>query len=119
LKLFSGRKEVSEKEGLKLPLTEDLKVGIYADEDFAKVCPNDTKYKVTEVEVLVIRGKRKLYGPQVFRNGHIAMTEIRKIELREGDRIYIETKKVQRANFRGEIEEVKSVESWNIFLYNN
>lgn len=115
IKLTNGGREVSEKEGLKMPLPTSLKVTATAEENFRNVCPDDIRYNVSETEVTVIRGRNQLYT-KIVRNGVIPFDEIRKLNFLGNERIYIETKKVQRANFRGQIEDVNVVEKWNLSI---
>lgn len=116
IKLNNGGREVNEKDGLKLPLPTSLKITVTADDNFKLVCPNDIKYNPTEAEVTVIRGRNAIYGPVIVKNGIIALDQIRKLNLLGNERIYIETKKIQRANFRGQVEDVNVVERWNLSI---
>ncbi len=118
VKLYNGDREVNIKEGLKLPLPVNLKLVIIPDPLFKSVCPEDAKYNPTETEVTVIR-RRTSKLKFIAKNGLISMADIRKLDLMDGDRIYIEPIKVQRANFRNQLEDVKVSEIFNISLYTN
>jgi gliding motility-associated protein GldM len=119
IKLYNGDREVNMKEGLKLPLPANLKIVVIPDPSFKSVCPDDAKYNPTETEVTVIRRRTAMMKPFIARNGVISMADIRKLDLKDGDRIFLEPKKVQRANFRGQIEDVNVVETFNISISTN
>jgi hypothetical protein len=119
IKLMEGGKEVDLRTGLKLPLPNSLKVVVKADENFCNISPKDCKFNASECMVYVIRGRNTLMPPFVCKNGVIDLSQVRKLNLKDGDRIFVETKKIQRANFRNQIEEVNSSQTWNVSITGN
>jgi gliding motility-associated protein GldM len=118
VRLMNGSTEVDQKNGLRLPLPNSLRITMKADENFLKVCPKDGLFNPTESMVYVIRNKT-LLKQFTCKNGVIDLLQVRALGLVSGDRLYIETKKIQRANYNGEIEDVNmSPVIWNVTLVN-
>lgn len=91
----------------------DLKVGISAktqrlflravpDKSFAEFLPDDAQFQVSQAEVTLVSGG---IGRKVVRGG--GRIDLRQIaaQARKGDQLVIEIKKVQRKNFRGDVED--------------
>lgn len=96
------------KNGLLPPYPNRLCVDALPDESFFKTNPRDARYKVAEMEVMVIRGSnRALTPPKIVQGNCIDLSFLNNLQLKEGDRILIDVKKVLRANFRNEVEEVR------------
>jgi hypothetical protein len=66
--------------------------------------PKDTNYKVSEFEVFILRGANVI-NELASKEEKINLTELLK-SAKVGDFLSIEIKKVERLNFRGEIENV-------------
>jgi gliding motility-associated protein GldM len=76
------------------------------DESFATFLPEDARYRVAEVEVALARGSRAVKRITVSERADLSALAA---EAKPGDRLVIEVKKVQRKNFRDQIEEVRGV----------
>ena len=69
------------------------------DESFAQFLPNDAKFRVSEAEVTLVSGG---LGRGSIRAGE--KINLRGMSGRKGDQLVIEIKKVQRQNFRKQVE---------------
>lgn len=102
IKVYSGGREVDQKRGVKTP-PRSIKLQAVADESFAQFLPKDAKFRVAEADVTLVRSGRavvpvKAKGPDVNLSRMAS-------QARSGDAIVIEIKKVQRRNFKGEVED--------------
>jgi len=79
-----------------------LKLAAEPDESFAQFLPKDAKFRVSEAEVNLVRGGRSV-GSMRSKSPDLNLSSIAS-QAREGDALVIEVKKVQRRNFRGDIE---------------
>lgn len=101
---MAGTKPANEKQGEPAPGPRTLKMDAVAEENFKAFLPKDAQYKVTEWECILVRGKRpvntkRVSGPFTSLNDFASMAQ-------PGDRILIDVKKVERKNFKGQMEEV-------------
>jgi len=97
----SNSKEVNLKDGIDYN-TPSLFLRATPDESFAQFLPNDAKFRVAECEVTLVsggigRGSAR-FGEQI---------NLRNMRGRKGSQIVIEIKKVQRQNFRKQVEDFK------------
>ncbi|MDW3196315.1 MAG: gliding motility protein GldM [Cytophagales bacterium] len=101
--LVSGtdRGEVDLKQGISAK-TQRLFLRAVADKSFAEFLPDDAQFQVAQAEVTLVSGG---IGRKVVRGG--GRIDLRQIaaQARKGDQLVIEIKKVQRKNFRGEVED--------------
>ncbi len=81
-----------------------IKVEAQPDEDFASFLPKDARYRVADAEIILARGSRPI-GKATLTNQTANLGRLMS-QAKSGDRLVIEVKKVQRANFRNEIEDV-------------
>ena len=72
------------------------------DESFAQFLPNDAKFRIAEAEVTLVSGG---LGRGSQRTGE--KINLRGMKGRKGDQLVIEIKKVQRQNFRKQVEDFK------------
>jgi len=101
IKVFTGSKEVDMKRGVK-GCPRSIKIQAVPDESFSQFLPKDAKFRVSQSEVTLVRSGRavksmKPKGPDVN------LSQIAG-QARPGDVIVIEVKKVQRRNFKGDVE---------------
>jgi len=104
IKLTSGGKPIDEKNGMPAPGPRSLEVRALPDESFKTFLPKDARYMVSEWEVTLARGPRsviskKVVGQSVNLADFVAVAKA-------GDRLVIEIKKIERMNFRDEVEVV-------------
>ncbi len=102
IKIFqSNGKEVNLKEGIDYN-TPELFLKAIPDESFAQFLPNDAKFRISECEVTLVSGG---LGRGSARFGE--RINLRNMGGRKGSQIVIEIKKVQRQNFRKQVEVFK------------
>ena len=94
-------KEVNLKEGIPYN-TPELIIKAIPDESFAQFLPNDARFRVGEVEVTLVSGG---LGRGSARFGE--KINLRNMQGRKGGQIVIEIKKVERQNFRRQVEDFK------------
>ncbi len=75
-----------------------LEVRAIADEDFAASNPEDAKFRVSDVQISLARGSKRVAGP--VSQGNIASLAA---TAQPGDRYVIEVKGYQRQNFQGKV----------------
>jgi gliding motility-associated protein GldM len=111
IKVFTSAGEVNLKEGISAR-TPELFIRAIPDESFAQFLPNDAKFRVAEAEVTLVSGG--------LGRGSIRASEqvnLRGMSGRKGDQLVIEIKKVQRQNFRKQVEDFQKFQRFiNISL---
>lgn len=97
----TDRGEVDLKQGISAK-TQRLFLQAKPDQSFAEFLPDDAQFQVSQAEVTLVSGG---IGRKVVRGG--GRIDLRQIaaQARKGDQLVIEIKKVQRKNFRGDIED--------------
>jgi hypothetical protein len=85
------------------------------DAGFATFLPDDAKFRVSSYEVTLVRGRRPALQPRTINGPTADLSDIVNA-YREGDRIYIEVKGVQRQNFQGNVESVNVSKQFNVPL---
>ncbi|MBX0292717.1 gliding motility protein GldM [Hymenobacter sp. HSC-4F20] len=115
IKCVVGGREANEKQGTPITAVRNMQLRAVADAGFANFLPDDARFRVTRYEVILVRGKRPAMPPMTF-NGPTADLSNVVNSAREGDRLYIEVKEVQRMNFQGNTEQVNVSKTFNIPL---
>ncbi|WP_020526132.1 gliding motility protein GldM [Flexithrix dorotheae] len=106
--ITSRGKKVDLKNGLSVSqFPRSLEANAVAEPSFAEFLPKDARYRVTGWEITLARGKRAL-GSKKESSPKVNLTDLAS-KARPGDRIVIEIKKVQRKNFRDQMEGVAGV----------
>lgn len=82
-----------------------ISVRAIPDESFKNFLPKDARYRVTKWVATLVRGKRPAAAPATFSGPEASLTSLMS-QAREGDRLMIEIKEVQRATFTGSRENV-------------
>lgn len=103
--ITSNGKVVDEKQGMTVPGPRKLEVRVVADESFKNFLPKDARYRVAQWEISLARGSeavktKKVSTEEVSLSDFVALA-------RTGDRLVIEIKRIERLNFREEVETVK------------
>ena len=101
---LSGGKPLDVKQGVNAPGPRQVQMQAKSDESFKTFLPNDARYKVTEWNAILVRGKR----PVRTKNFSSEVGDFNDFNSQgqPGDRIVIEVKSVKRMNFKGVIEDV-------------
>jgi gliding motility-associated protein GldM len=102
IEALSGGVPVNEKTGMACPSSIQMKA--VPDESFKTFLPKDARYRVSQWDCILVRGKR----PVATKNLTTDMANINDFKgvALPGDRILIEVKKIVRKNFQGVDEEV-------------
>ncbi|UYZ61920.1 type IX secretion system motor protein PorM/GldM [Hymenobacter weizhouensis] len=115
IKCIVGGREANEKQGTPVNAVRNMQLRAVPDAGFATFLPEDARYRVTRYEVTLVRGKRPAM-PAISVNGpNVDLSSVVN-SAREGDRLYIEVKEVQRMNFQGNTEPVNVSKQFNIPL---
>jgi gliding motility-associated protein GldM len=103
IKMFGNGSAVDERRGASASGLRTLGARAIADESFKATNPEDASFRVAEFEVNLARGTRKIGGGTF--NGEANISGLAQ-QAQTGDRYVIVIKKVERKNFKGEIESV-------------
>ncbi|OFY66683.1 MAG: hypothetical protein A3H98_00025 [Bacteroidetes bacterium RIFCSPLOWO2_02_FULL_36_8] len=96
--LCGGSRPCNEKEGEK-DCPRSLVIKAIPDESFKNFLPEDARYKVSDYNITLARGKRPVAGPINFESDNANLTQLAS-QARSGDRLIVEIKGVTRRNFR-------------------
>lgn len=99
-----GGKPVDLKQGEDISRLRAIEIKAIPEEGFAQFLPKDARYRVVDADIVLARGSRPIdkapiRDQKVNLNGFVS-------KAKSGDRIVIDVKKVQRLNFRNQIEDV-------------
>jgi gliding motility-associated protein GldM len=103
VKIFGNGGELDEKRGASATGLRSIDARAIAEESFKATNPEDAQYRVTEVEISLARGQKRVGGLTLSGGGSIGSLAQ---NAQPGDRYYIEVKGVQRRNFRGTVENI-------------
>ncbi len=115
IKCFVGGREANEKQGTPGVAVRNMQMRAIPDAGFATFLPLDARYRVSRYEVTLVRGKRPAIAPRTINGPQADLTDIVN-SYREGDRIFVDVKEVQRMNFQGQTETVPVSKTLNIPL---
>jgi hypothetical protein len=94
---------IDERRGASATGLRTLNIAAIADESFKATNPEDAQFRVAEYEVNLARGTRKLGGGTYSGVANISGLAQ---QAQAGDRYVIVVKRVERRNFKGEVETV-------------
>lgn len=94
---------IDERRGAQASGLRTLTIGAIADESFKSTNPEDAAFRVAEFEVNLARGSRKLGGGTFSGTANISNLAQ---QAQAGDRYVVVVKRVERKNFKGEVESV-------------
>jgi len=112
---FVGGRPVNDKQGTPGTAIRSLTLKAIPDAGFATFLPDDARFRVSRYEVTLVRGKRPAIPTKTISGPTADLSDVVNA-YREGDRLYIEVKDVQRQNFQGNIEPVSVSRTFNIPL---
>lgn len=101
IKVYTDQGEVNQKDGIPAK-TPRLYLRAVPDASFAEFLPNDAKFKVAQAEITLVSGGLGRGTMSAGEQINLAQVASR---ARKGDVIAIEIKKVQRQNFRKQVED--------------
>jgi GldM C-terminal domain len=94
---------IDERRGASATGLRTLNIGAIADESFKATNPEDAAFRVAEFEVNLARGSRRVGGGSF--NGTANISNLAQ-QAQAGDRYVVIVKRVERKNFKGEVESV-------------
>jgi gliding motility-associated protein GldM len=104
IECLNGGAPVNEKTGVAAPGPRSLTMKAIPDDGFKTFLPKDARYRVTQWDCILVRGKRPVatnnFKSETGNLSNFASTAM------PGDRILIEVKKVTRTNFQDKVEDV-------------
>ncbi len=104
--VFSGTKELPAQESVvERNILTELTIKVFAEQGMRDALPKDMRYRVHNLNVYLYRGEEKIHETNV--QGEQALLHDFLEDAQKGDKLIIEVKRVQRLNFKGEIEEVR------------
>jgi|SRR6476469_2300094 len=115
IKCFVGGAEANEKQGTPGTAVRSMSLRAIPDASFKAFLPEDARYRVSRYEVTLVRGRRPALPTKVINGPDASLSDIVNA-YRDGDRIYIEVKEVQRMNFQNQVEPVNVSKQFNIPL---
>lgn len=99
--------ELNDRDGVSPNQANRITVKAEPDESFKETNPLDARYKVTEFEVTLARGRNVVGSPKKITGTDNASIADLMAQAKPGDRIRIDVRQVSRMNYKGEIEPVK------------
>ncbi|MBC6608611.1 gliding motility protein GldM [Hymenobacter sp. BT188] len=115
IKCIVGGREANEKQGTPITAVRNMSLKAIPDAGFQTFLPEDARYRVTQYEITLVRGKRPAMPARTINGPDANLNDVVN-SAREGDRLYIEVKEVRRLNFQNQQEEVKVSKQFNIPL---
>lgn len=100
IKAYTDQGEVNMKTGISAK-TPRLYLNAIPDESFQQFLPDDAKFRVAEAQITLVSGG---IGRRTITVGQTANLSQLTAQARKGDQLVIEIKKVQRQNFRKDVE---------------
>ncbi len=94
-----------DRRGISASAARSIQVLAIADESFKNFLPEDARYRVSQIQVSLARGTRRVAGPLTL-NGGGSISSLAQ-NAQPGDRYVIEILNVQRQNFKGTVSEVE------------
>lgn len=105
IRLYNRGREINVKQGENISSLRQLNIKAIPDESFQTFLPKDARYRVNGWEVTLARGKRPVAPPTRVTDESLGLGNLMQ-KAKAGDRIVVEVKRVQRMNFRGQVENV-------------
>jgi gliding motility-associated protein GldM len=115
IKCIVGGREANEKQGTPITAVRNMSLKAIPDAGFATFLPEDARFRVTRYEITLVRGKRPAMPTRTVNGPDANLNDVVN-SAREGDRLYIEVKEVQRMNFQGNTEQVNVSKQFNVPL---
>ena len=115
IECYVGGRQANEKQGTPGTAVRSLNLRAVPDAGFLTFLPDDAKFRVSRFEVTLVRGRRPAIPTKTVNGPNADLSDVVNA-YREGDRLYIEVKDVQRQNFQGNVESVNVSKQFNIPL---
>ncbi|WP_455429299.1 type IX secretion system motor protein PorM/GldM [Hymenobacter siberiensis] len=115
IECWVGGRQANEKQGTPGTAVRSLNLRAIPDAGFATFLPDDAKFRVSRYEVTLVRGRRPALPTKTVSGPQADLSDVVNA-YRDGDRLYIEVKEVQRQTFQGSVEPVSVSKQFNIPL---
>ena len=115
IEAFAGGRPVNDKQGTPGTAVRSFSLKAIPDAGFATFLPDDARFRVSRYEITLVRGKRPALATKTVNGPQADLSDVVNA-YREGDRLYVEVKDVQRQNFQGNVEAVNMTRTFNIPL---
>ncbi|MBH8558680.1 type IX secretion system motor protein PorM/GldM [Hymenobacter negativus] len=115
IECWVGGRQANEKQGTPGTAVRSLTLRAIPDAGFATFLPDDAKFRVSRYEVTLVRGRRPAMQTKTISGPQADLSDVVNA-YRDGDRLYIEVKDVQRQTFQGNVEPVSVSKQFNIPL---
>jgi gliding motility-associated protein GldM len=115
IEAFASGRPVNEKQGTPGTAIRSLTLRAIPDAGFQTFLPEDARFRVSRYEVTLVRGKRPAMQPKTINGPQADLSDVANA-YRDGDRLYVEVKDVQRLNFQNNVEPVNVSRTFNIPL---
>ncbi|WP_243018591.1 MULTISPECIES: gliding motility protein GldM [Candidatus Cardinium] len=112
--ITTKNKTIDMKSGLPAPGPRVLEVNVVPNKHFQDFLPKDARYRVAEWVVTLARGSRPIHSLTVT-NSVADLHAIASLA-KPGDRLVIEIKKIERQNFKNEVETIIDKSCFNILI---
>lgn len=96
---------LDEKRGIAATAARSIQVLAISDESFKTFSPEDARFRVSQIQVSLARGNRRVGNP-VMLNGGGSISGLAQ-QAQPGDRYLVEILKVERQNFKGAVSDVE------------
>ncbi|MCU0393141.1 MAG: gliding motility protein GldM, partial [Thermoflexibacter sp.] len=106
IQFFDGARQLDIVRGGNAP--RNIVIKAIADADFKEFLPEDARYKVTNVEVTLARGRQMLKNQRFTDGSNINLSSFAS-DARAGDRLIVQVHEVKRMNFRNQVETVSGL----------
>jgi gliding motility-associated protein GldM len=115
IEAFASGRPVNDKQGTPGTAIRSLTLKAIPDAGFATFLPEDARFRVSRYEVTLVRGKRPALATKTISGPQANLNDVVD-SYRDGDRLFIEVKDVQRLNFQNVVEPVNVTRTFNIPL---
>lgn len=96
---------VDERRGIAATAARSIQVVALSDESFKTFSPEDARFRVSQIQVSLARGSRRIGNPVSLSSGGSISSLAQQAQ--PGDRYVVEILKVERQNFKGAVSEVE------------
>ena len=115
IEAFASGRPINDKQGTPGAAVRSFTLKAIPDAGFLTFLPDDARFRVSRYEVTLVRGKRPAMQMKSISGPQADLSDVANA-YREGDRLYVEVKEVQRQNFQGNVEPVSVTRTFNIPL---
>lgn len=94
---------------------KSISVKVIPDENFANQVPKDARFRLSDWEITLAKGKRAVQIEEGDKQTEFPLTRF-KDAVKQDDRIVLELKQIQRMNFKNDVEDVFGEDESVVFV---